>query len=627
MLPQCGRLSEWWETKLRRLIAAILFIVALVSPLAAQTRAQLTTTNDTYYYTNGTNAITGAGANTVTQALINGMGVLGDTNSWIGQNTFNGSTLFPGLTGCLQVAAGGLLTTTGLTCNTTSTNVPLGVGVAAILGQPAGASGGIAPLGQPLLVVPAQYSTIAAAQAVCPATGCTIEIQTGFTIAGATFTQGQNVKFDCGPITVSATIVFSTIKGGIYEGCGTNRNSTSGGTSLEWVGNSSTAMLSLQAVQFSTFRGFTIAVQSGTLNTGIEVPNVLVGTSTQDTFTNFIISGVAGNINYGMQIGNLVSGGPGTSQDDQMNIEKCLIENYTIAGISIEYAQSKYERITGCSINGDQYGGYGITTALNSSSGGSFVFRNGSMTQNTALDFYLGAVTDNITIDSSLFEGSTEFLSGSTSGSSMWPVTISNNRFTADGVGTGGVALDFTNEGPLVLINNVFGTGYTHGTNLTVNARRGSAVGVGNSFYNGSNPPYTGSALWQWYGTITGTGGSPVLVPSPFYGPVGAIAFPTAPTFTSGACVGAMGANPNGTSAFQVTTGTGSCGSTFTIGMPANQVSNTWVCYANDIADTGWIKQTADSTTAIVFTHETIGTVTPSNFTVSHTIDVKCSGD
>jgi hypothetical protein len=100
----------------------------------------------------------------------------------------------------------------------------------------------------------------------------------------------------------------------------------------------------------------------------------------------------------------------------------------------------------------------------------------------------------------------------------------------------------------------------------------------------------------------------------------------TAPTFTSGACSGAIG-TVNGTGAFTFTTGSGSCGSTATIGMPT--ATTGWICDAVDLAEAGTarIQQTSNSTASVVFTNYSIGSSpAATNYTVSHTVQVKCTG-
>lgn len=99
----------------------------------------------------------------------------------------------------------------------------------------------------------------------------------------------------------------------------------------------------------------------------------------------------------------------------------------------------------------------------------------------------------------------------------------------------------------------------------------------------------------------------------------------TAPTFTSGACGGAIGTT-NGTAAFTFTTGSTSCSSTATIGLPA--AAHGWICSAIDEASAGLfqIQETSDTTTSVVFTDFSIGsTPTATNFTASHTIKVACA--
>ena len=108
------------------------------------------------------------------------------------------------------------------------------------------------------------------------------------------------------------------------------------------------------------------------------------------------------------------------------------------------------------------------------------------------------------------------------------------------------------------------------------------------------------------------------------YAPVNLDVSPAAPTFTSGACVGSISGTPNGTAAFAISTGTGTCTSAFTVGM---QTATTgWLCNAWDPANAGTAEKTREttvSTTAPVFTNYSIGThPAATNFTAGHTIRV-----
>ena len=100
----------------------------------------------------------------------------------------------------------------------------------------------------------------------------------------------------------------------------------------------------------------------------------------------------------------------------------------------------------------------------------------------------------------------------------------------------------------------------------------------------------------------------------------------TAPTFTSGACVGAIGTT-NGTAAFTFTTGSGSCTNTAVLGMPT--AANGWVCSAFDeaIAGASQIQETADTVNSVTLTTFTIGTTPVAGpFTASHTVKLQCTG-
>jgi hypothetical protein len=99
------------------------------------------------------------------------------------------------------------------------------------------------------------------------------------------------------------------------------------------------------------------------------------------------------------------------------------------------------------------------------------------------------------------------------------------------------------------------------------------------------------------------------------------------PTFASGACGGAIGV-ANNVAAFTFTTGSGTCGSTATLNMPAEYASNGWICSAIDEAAAGAfrIQQSSDTLSSVVLTNYSIGT-TPAaaNYTVSRTVKVTCT--
>jgi hypothetical protein len=120
-----------------------------------------------------------------------------------------------------------------------------------------------------------------------------------------------------------------------------------------------------------------------------------------------------------------------------------------------------------------------------------------------------------------------------------------------------------------------------------------------------------------------------IVLNSPIYGASAHLVDSwTSPTYTGGGCTaGSPGiGTANGTRAFTVTMGSGTCGNTLTIGLPT--ASTGWVCDANDeaIAGTSWIKETTDSVSSVVFTTYTIGTTPAAGpFTANHTVKVKCA--
>jgi hypothetical protein len=77
-------------------LAVLLATTPLALAQSTPTRSEMNHYNDTKIVPNGTGAITGATANGMNDLIINGMGVLSDTNAWTGTNSFSGQTTFTG---------------------------------------------------------------------------------------------------------------------------------------------------------------------------------------------------------------------------------------------------------------------------------------------------------------------------------------------------------------------------------------------------------------------------------------------------------------------------------------------------------------------------------------------------
>lgn len=83
-------------------VVAIALSLAICAAFAQQqTRSQLNNYNNTYITTNGNGAITGAIANGLNADFINSFGVLSDTNSWTGANSFLSNPTFRGCSGVI----------------------------------------------------------------------------------------------------------------------------------------------------------------------------------------------------------------------------------------------------------------------------------------------------------------------------------------------------------------------------------------------------------------------------------------------------------------------------------------------------------------------------------------------
>lgn len=80
--------------KLLKTLVLALGIVSVTTGVMAQSRSSMQTYTNSFIKQNGQGAITGPVMNTLLNQMIATMGIQGDTNTWSGANTFNGSILF-----------------------------------------------------------------------------------------------------------------------------------------------------------------------------------------------------------------------------------------------------------------------------------------------------------------------------------------------------------------------------------------------------------------------------------------------------------------------------------------------------------------------------------------------------
>jgi len=310
-----------------------------------------------------------------------------------------------------------------------------------------------------------------------------------------------------GICNISATIVItSTIH---IIGAGGGSNQLFAGTTLEWVGASTTTpMIDLQGVRDASFQDFLIETTSANpLAIGIQSTTISGKQSGKDQFYRIFMNGTSTGLGKGYAF---VVGSGGDNNNDQATFIDNIIANYTIAGWSFEGGESQNHKMINCSFLGWNAGHatlpnqYGVTTILGASNGGNFAWIGGYGCCNGGADFFLGAPRNTISIENADFESSDRFLVTTGSTGNAWPILIEATRWAGNALDSDGIAINYGLAGTLTLIGNLIGdAGVTDSAALQIGLASGAthiaAVAIGNWVNTSLANPFT-----QLFGNTTG---------------------------------------------------------------------------------------------------------------------------
>lgn len=280
------------------------------------------------------------------------------------------------------------------------------------------------------------------------------------------------------------------------HGSGCTGISQTNGTILKWTGGAGGVMLTCTGVQDCRFANFqmTVGDAPSTLTTGIDFdPTGRAQVETNCIFENVAIVQRGGLIapDSSLGIGVRLSRSTSAGNVDNFKFYNLQIAGASVAGVSIEHAQSKNHTFHFCNIT---YSDKAISTNENSSTGGSFNIFGGDFGHCDTADIDLGPPSNNIEIYGLHSEASERFLTAT------YGMTNATFQILLHGVSlTGSASLPVDGQciqigntssggpaGPLVLINCDL---YASETDVTAKIgyaqNSGVILSLGNSF-NGS---------------------------------------------------------------------------------------------------------------------------------------------
>ena len=324
---------------------------------------------------------------------------------------------------------------------------------------------------------------------------------------------GDRLELPRGVCVVTKTLV---VRGGRSIRISGRTEGASGsiaGTVIAWRGPPNGPLLELRGVRDSLFENFTIVAE-----TPIEALVVSATrrglVATHNVWRNLHLTG-RGTFKKGFAF---VATENWDANNDVNAFYNVSVTGYSVAGWSFEHAQSKGHIFYSSEINGQQWGRYGVTTALGANGvGGSFSWIGGSGGNNSVADFYLGAPNDVISISNGNFEGSARFVETRGNSSTAWPILLQANRWAGNKAHEDGDAVIYSHRGPLTLQSNIFEAPSGRPLSIFLNAT-GPATGVaiGNAFYTPiedplrtSDPKYGGQ--WISIGNTIKTGPATML--------------------------------------------------------------------------------------------------------------------
>lgn len=266
-------------------------------------------------------------------------------------------------------------------------------------------------------------------------------------------------------------------RGVVFAGAGGGASGGSTASRLRWDGADEHAMLQLHSrdcvvshLSFSVAAGRRAAA-------AIDVDQAPAHTTTctNNTFQHLFITQGRGRMRHGVRIGATA-----LANAELMGFSDCHFASIEDACVSIpsRTGQSKAHRFYKCAFAFSRFGIFQET--------GSFVTFGCSFGYLTEAAVRLNSITDYIAVNETDSEGCARFLSTGGGTSASWAVKIDGARLALNGLAPDGRYIDFTDGGPLLIQNVLFGDVYNPAFKIRVASAEPGAVLIafGNVFPN-----------------------------------------------------------------------------------------------------------------------------------------------
>lgn len=250
-----------------------------------------------------------------------------------------------------------------------------------------------------------------------------------------------------GVYRVSRNLLIDNVRGLTVTGAGIT------GSTIRWIGNSTDDVVRLQSCMDCLLEDFAVENDTGfTVKAGFRI---IQGASGFASSRNTLRHVQVGARDDGVEICFIVGGAGVDANNDFTLFDRCVAENYTVAGAQVDNSQVFDTTFRDCYFRGTSTS-YSAVGLLHS--GGNYRWIGGFMGLHT-VDFLSDGDPNGGTfrIEDLDSEGSQRFVvTGGPSGG-LFPLVIKNVRWTSGSLHADGIAIDFRFLGPLTIEGGFIG--------------------------------------------------------------------------------------------------------------------------------------------------------------------------
>lgn len=305
------------------------------------------------------------------------------------------------------------------------------------------------------------------------------------------------IEFGGQQAKLGGTILMEKASGAAIVGASASWAEDPQGTVFQWVGNATDPAFAMSSAYNCHLENFQVFVRPPhTLAAGVYMATDTGSwVSHNNVLENLVIHSDDWMLDKGVQ---LALGPGGDNNNDHMLFLHVSVFCYRTAAFSIEHTQSKLHTFVGCEANGGGVGKYGVTTALNNYTGGSFAWYGGMMSSNAEADFYLGQPDDVILISGGYSEQSTRLLETTGPSAGAWGVVVEGFIWGSANLPDDHNVIVYNERGALTLIGNNLGWANAPAQIFVGSTGPAAAVAIGNQIWTTLDQPFVGNDMTEW---------------------------------------------------------------------------------------------------------------------------------